>query len=31
MSEERNFKSGQLGHEYERYSQKSKWLIPWVL
>lgn len=31
LMEERNFKSSELGHEYEHYSQKSKLLIPWVL
>jgi protein-S-isoprenylcysteine O-methyltransferase Ste14 len=31
LSEERNFKSGELGNEYQRYSEKSKLLIPWVI
>jgi protein-S-isoprenylcysteine O-methyltransferase Ste14 len=31
LSEERNFKSGELGNEYQRYSRKSKLLIPWVI
>ena len=31
LSEERNFKSGELGKDYQRYSRKSKLLIPWVI
>jgi protein-S-isoprenylcysteine O-methyltransferase Ste14 len=31
LSEERNFKSGELGNQYQRYSEKSKLLIPWII
>lgn len=31
LSEERNFKAGVLGNEYQRYSTKSKLLIPWII
>ena len=31
LSEERNFKSGELRTEYQRYSKKSKLLVPWLL
>ena len=31
LSEERNFKSGELGDEYQRYSEKSKLIVPWVI